>query len=125
MWATVEVDHEIIQFIEYIQNCTETFEEIQEIAFSKNMINKKYTTVEKFNYTLMFQKIKNSAITKVVNKKRLNLPEGIIFERMLNKYTDGYLISLDDYLKIIFENSTVIKDNKLKNIFQFIKGVRS
>ena len=125
MWATVEVDHEIIQFIEYIQNCTETFEEIQEIAFSKNMINKKYTTVEKFNYTLMFQKIKNSAITKVMNKKRLNLPEGIIFERMLNKYTDGYLISLDDYLKIIFENSTVIKDNKLKNIFQFIKGVRS
>lgn len=112
MWATVEVDHEIIQFIEYIQNCTETFEEIQEIAFSKNMINKKYTTVEKFNYTLMFQEIKNSAITKVVNKKRLNLPEGIIFERMLNKYTDGYLISLDDYLKIIFENSTVIKDNK-------------
>ena len=76
------------------------------------MINKKYTTVEKFNYTLMFQEIKNSAITKVVNKKRLNLPEGIIFERMLNKYTDGYLISLDDYLKIIFENSTVIKDNK-------------
>lgn len=125
MWATVEVDQEIIQFINNIQNYTETFEEIQEIAFSKNMINKKYTIVEKFNYTLMFQEIKKSAITKVMNKKRLNLPEGIIFERMLNKYTDGYLIPLDDYLKLIFKNSTVIKNYKFKNVFQFIKGVRS
>lgn len=124
MWATVEVDQEIIDFINNIQNRTETFEDIQEIAFSQKMINQNYSVVEKFNYTLIFQQIKNSAITKVMNKKSLNLPEGIIFERMLNKYTDGYLIPLDDYLKNIFENSEVIKNNKFKNIFQFIKGVR-
>lgn len=123
MWATVDLNQEIIDFIKNIENYTESFEEIQEIAFSKSMMKKNYSITDKINYSIMFQKIKNSAINKVMNNKSLNFPEGIVFERMLIKYCDEKLPSFDEHIKIISKYSKTVKNGKFRSIFELIKGV--
>ena len=38
--------------------------------------------------SIQFQEIKNSAFNKILNKKKLNFPEGFVIERLLAKYNN-------------------------------------
>lgn len=125
MYAKVEVTQEILDFIEKTKKRNETFDEIKEIAFSEEMKKRKLSSLEIFNYIMMFHKIKLSAYNKVINKKELNFPEGLIFERLLLKYNNEELPSFEDYMKYINNNCTINgnKNSNFKNsLLNLFKG---
>ncbi len=100
MYAEVELTDDVYNFINELEDHVESFFEIQELVFSDEMLKKKYTITDMIQYSMMFQKIKYSAFSKVKEKKKLNYPEGIVFERLMAKYTNT-LIPFNDYLKTI------------------------
>lgn len=100
MYAKVELTNEVYNFINKLENHIESFVEIKELVFSNEMLKKKYTIADMLQYSIMFQEIKYSAFNKVKRKKKLNYPEGIVFERLMAKYTNT-LIPFNDYLKTI------------------------
>lgn len=125
MYAEVEPTEEIINFINNTKNQNESFDDIKEISFSKEMKKKKLSALEIFNYTMMFHKIKTSAYNKVINREKLNLPEGLVFERLLLKYNNEELPSFEEYMTYINNNCTEIKSKKNKvydSLFKLLKG---
>jgi hypothetical protein len=113
MWAEVELTQEIKLFIKKIRCTVEPFEEIKQIAFNEKMISKQYNISEMVYYSTLFHQIKKSAFDKVLKKKKLDLLEGIIFDRLLTKYNNEPLLPFNDYLKCI--NDNCIKPSKGKN----------
>ena len=71
MWATVELNDEILNFIKLTKEHTETFEEIKELVFTQKRLDKNCSMSEMFNLSLQFQDIKQSAIKKVLNQEKL------------------------------------------------------
>lgn len=104
MYAEVELSDAIINFINNVKDHNETFDEIKELVFSSEMLNRKFTFIDIFNYLTMFQNIKLSAFNKVLNSQKLNYAEGIIFERLMDKYSNS-LIPFNEYLKKTIFNS--------------------
>lgn len=129
MYATIELNEEIISFLNSMKKHTESFEEIKELVFTKERLKKNYTVVEKFNLTLQFQEIKKSAINKALNNQKLNYPEGFLIERLIAKYFDEKMISVEDHCKLINSNCNVGKKTnitlyqKLKNILNINKSI--
>lgn len=101
MWAEVELNNEIQNFINQSKNHIETFDEIKELVFTRERLSKNCSTIEMFNLSLQFQKIKNSAFDKVLKHQKLNFPEGFVFERLLNKYFSEENISVEEHIQRI------------------------
>lgn len=129
MYATIELNEEIIRFLIYMKKHTESFEEIKELVFTQERLKKNYTVAEKFNLTMQFQEIKKSAINKALNNQKLNYPEGFLIERLIAKYFDEKMISVEDHCKLINSNCNVEKKTdislyqKLKNILNIDNAV--
>lgn len=123
MYATVELTDEIIGYINAYKNKAETFDEIVELVFSKNMKKNTYTFSEQLNYIFTFNKIKSSAFSKALSHKKLNYPEGIVLDRLLSLYAGEEIISYDEYLKNIHENCNNSNSKKsITSLFKIIKG---
>lgn len=123
MYATIELTDEIIGLINTYKNKSESFDEIVELVFSKNMKKNTYTLSEQLNYIFTFNKIKSSAFNKALSHKKLNYPEGIVLDRLLSLYAGEEIISYDEYLKNIHENCTNSKSKKsITNLFKILRG---
>ncbi len=123
MYATIELTDEIIGLINTYKNKSETFDEIVELVFSKNMKKNTYTFSEQLNYIFTFNKIKSSAFNKALSHKKLNYPEGIVLDRLLSLYAGEEIVSYDEYLKNIHENCNNSNSKKsIANLFKILKG---
>lgn len=101
MWATVELNDEILNFIKLTKEHTETFEEIKELVFTQKRLDKNCSMSEMFNLSLQFQDIKQSAIKKVLNQEKLNFPEGFVIERLMSKYFNEDTLPVEEHIKQI------------------------
>lgn len=101
MYAKVDLDDEMLDFINKIKNRVESFEEIQELVFTQERLNKNYNAIEMVNLSLQFQEIKRSAINKILNHQKLNFPEGFLIERLIAKYSDEDYISVEEHIEKI------------------------
>ena len=115
MYAELEVDDEVLKFINEIQDHVESFEEIQELVFTKKRLSKQCNAIEMMNLTLQFQKIKHSAINKILNHEKLNFPEGFLIERLIAKYNNDEYISVEEHFKNIESNCGNNRETKRKN----------
>lgn len=115
MYAKVKLDDEALKFIEVIKNHTETFDEIKDLVFTKERLNKNYEVTEKFNLIFQFQKIKNSAINKILNEQELSFPEGFVIERLIAKYMDEKLIPVEEHFEQIKANCNNREEKRKKH----------
>lgn len=115
MWAEVELNDEILQFINKAKEHNETFEEIIELVFTQERINKKTSAPEMFLLSLQFQEIKRNALDKILNKKRLNFPEGFVIERLMAKYTNQEYVPVEEHIKQIRLNCCNDRKSKREN----------
>ena len=115
MWATVELTDDILQFINDTKDYTETYDEIKELVFTQKRLNKECSMAEMFNLALQFKEIKNSAIKKVLNKQELNFPEGFLFERLLSKYSNEKLLTVEEHFKQINLNCSTDRKTRREN----------
>lgn len=122
MYATIELNEEIIRFLICMKNHTESFEEIKELVFTQERLKKNYTVAEKFNLTMQFQEIKKSAINKALNNQKLNYPEGFLIERLMAKYFDKKMISVEDHCMLINNNCNVEKRTNI-SLYQKLKNI--
>jgi len=115
MFATVELNEEILTFIKYSQEHIETFDEIKELVFTQNRLNKDCSMTEMFNLSLQFQDIKKSAIRKVLNQEKLNFPEGFVIERLIAKYFNETTLSVEEHINQIKLNCCNDRKSKREN----------
>lgn len=115
MYAEVELNDEILSFINKFQEHTESFEEIRELVFTKERMNNSCGVPEIFNLTLQFQEIKKSAINKVLKQQKLNFPEGFVFERLIAKYSNDNPLSVEEHIKQIRLNCCNDRKSKREN----------
>lgn len=120
MWATVELNDEIIKFVKDVRLHTETFDEIKELVFTKERLSKECNILDMMNLTLQFQDIKNSALSKIEKQKQLNFPEGFVVERLMSKYFNNELIPVEEHIKQIKASSSNRKERR-KNDSIFTK----
>lgn len=132
MWAKVEVDEEILNFIDYAKNHNETLDEMKELVFTKQRLNHNYSMTDLMNFNFIFQKIKCSALEKVLKNENLNFPEGFVFERLLAKYSNEEFLSVEDHMNQIKlscgkdRKSKRENDRKFKKLYSnFIKNIFS
>lgn len=114
MWAEVELNDSILEFINYEKSHNESFEEMRNLVFTQKRLNTDYSVADMFNLNNMFQKIKASALEKVLNKQKLNYAEGFVFERLLMKYENKDLKSVEEHFQEINRNSYINRDDKRK-----------
>lgn len=115
MFAEVTLDEYVKQFIDYEKNHNETLEEMKELVFTKERLEKDYTMTELINLNFIFQKIKISALEKVLNKEQLNFPEGFVFERMLSKYENSEFLSVEAHMEQIKKSCSNNRKEKREN----------
>ena len=115
MWAEVELNDEILQFINKAKKHNETFEEIIELVFTQERINKTTSAPEMLLLSLQFQEIKRNALDKVLNKKRLNFPEGFVIERLMAKYMNQEYVPVEEHIKQIRLNCCNDRKSKREN----------
>lgn len=115
MYAKIELDNDVLEFINKIQNHTETFEEIQELVFTKKRLNQQCSAIEMVNLSLQFQEIKRSAISKILNQEKLNFPEGFLIERLVAKYNNEDYIPVEEHFEQISKNCSTDRNSKRKN----------
>ena len=115
MWAEVELNEEILQFINKSREHNETFDEIIELVFTQKRINKKTSAPEMLLLSLQFQEIKRNALDKVLNKKRLNFPEGFVIERLMAKYMNQEYVPVEEHIKQIRLNCCNDRKSKREN----------
>lgn len=108
--ASVELNNTILKFITYEKNHNEQFYEIKKLLFTKEKINKYYSIIDIFNLTIMYQKIKNSAINKLLNQEPLTFFEGFLIERLLMTFHNQY-IPIEIHLKILLKKIKFNNDN--------------
>ena len=115
MWAEVELNDEILQFINKAKEHNETFDEIIELVFTQKRINKKTSAPEMLLLSLQFQEIKRNALDKILNKKRLNFPEGFVIERLMAKYMNQEYVPVEEHIKQIRLNCCNDRKSKREN----------
>ncbi len=115
MWATVELTDDILQFINDTKDYNETYDEIKKLVFTQKRLDKECSMTEMFNLTLQFKEIKNSAIKKVLNKQKLNFPEGFLIERLLSKYSNEKLLTVEEHFKQINLNCSTDRKTRREN----------
>ncbi len=115
MYAEVELSEDILNLIDKFQNHNETFEEIKELVFTKERSDKIYNVTEIFNLTIQFQEIKRNAINKALKKEKLNFSEGIVFERLLSKYSNEDFLPVEEHIKQIKLNCCTDRKSKREN----------
>ena len=115
MWATVELTDDVLQFINDTKDYNESYDEIKELVFTQKRLNKECSMAEMFNLALQFKEIKNSAIKKVLNKQELNFPEGFLFERLLSKYSNEKLLTVEEHFKQINLNCSTDRKTRREN----------
>lgn len=115
MWATVELTDDVLQFINDTKDYNETYDEIKELVFTQKRLNKECSMAEMFNLALQFKEIKNSAIKKVLNKQELNFPEGFLIERLLSKYSNEKLLTVEEHFKQINLNCCTDRKTRREN----------
>ncbi|MBQ4584520.1 MAG: hypothetical protein IJA94_06500 [Bacilli bacterium] len=115
MWAEVELNDEILQFINKAKKHNETFEEIIELVFTQERINKTTSAPEMLLLSLQFQEIKRNALDKILNKKRLNFPEGFVIERLMAKYMNQEYVPVEEHIKQIRLNCCNDRKSKREN----------
>jgi len=115
MWAEVELNDEILQFINKAKEHNETFDEIIELVFTQERINKKTSAQEMLLLSLQFQEIKRNALDKILNEKRLNFPEGFVIERLMAKYTNQEYVPVEEHIKQIRLNCCNDRKSKREN----------
>lgn len=115
MFATVELNEEILTFIKYSQEHKESFDEIKELVFTQKRLKDNYNITEMFNLSLQFQDIKKSAIKKVLNQEKLNFPEGFVMERLIAKYFNENTPSVEEHIKQIKLNCCNDRKSKREN----------
>ena len=115
MWATVELTDDVLQFINDTKDYNESYDEIKELVFTQKRLNKECSMAEMFNLALQFKEIKNSAIKKVLNKQELNFPEGFLFERLLSKYSNEKLLTVEEHFKQINLNCKTDRKTRREN----------
>lgn len=121
MWAKIELNDEIINFLNIAKEHTETFEEIKKLVFTQERLKENYNITEQINLTLQFQNIKQSAIKKALNNQKLNYPEGFLIERLMAKYLDEEnMVSVEEQCKIINSNCNASKKTRI-SLFQKLK----
>lgn len=121
MWAEVELNDEMLDFINKTKNHTETFDEIKELVFTKKRLNSNCSVTDMLMLSLQFQEIKNSAIEKVLNHKRLNFPEGFVIERLIAKYMNDEYIPVEDHIEQIKLSCCNDRKSKRENKRKVIK----
>ena len=115
MWATVELTDDILQFINDTKDYNETYDEIKELVFTQKRLNKECSMAEMFNLALQFKEIKNTAIKKILNKQELNFPEGFLIERLLSKYSNEKLLTVEEHFKQINLNCSTDRKTRREN----------
>lgn len=115
MWAEVELNDEILQFINKAKEHNETFDEIIELVFTQEQIKNKTSAPEMLLLSLQFQEIKRNAFDKILNKKRLNFPEGFVVERLIAKYTNQEYVPVEEHIKQIRLNCCNDRKSKREN----------
>ena len=65
--------------------------------------------------SLQFQEIKRNALDKILNKKRLNFPEGFVVERLMAKYTEQEYVPVEEHIKLIRLNCCNDRKSKREN----------
>lgn len=115
MWAKVELDDSILEFINYEKHYNESLDEMKNLVFTKERLESKYSMTDMLNFNIIFQKIKGSALEKALNNQVLNFSEGFVFDRLLAKYKNEKIISVEDHLQYIKQNCEVNRESKRKN----------
>lgn len=113
--AKVDLTDDIKEFINYSKNHTESFEEIRKLVFTKERLSKPCTASDIVNLSFQFQRIKDSAINKILHEEVLNFPEGLLIERLLAKYTNEEYIPVEEHIKQIKLNSCNDRKSKREN----------
>ncbi len=121
MWAEVELNDSILEFINYEKSYNESFEEMRNLVFTQKRLNTDYSVADMFNLNNMFQKIKASALEKVLNKQKLDFSEGFVFERLLMKYENKELMSVEEHFQEINRNCYINREDKRKKQKKFKK----
>lgn len=115
MWAEVELTDDILTFINSSKEHIETYDEIKELVFTKERLNKKCSIPDMMLLSLQFQEIKRSAFDKVLNHKKLNFSEGVVVERLIAKYMKEEYIPFEDYIQQIKLNCCNDRKSKREN----------
>ena len=115
MWAEVELNEEMITFINEAKKHTETFDKIKELVITKESPKRNCSMSEKLMLSIQFQEIKNSAFNKILNKKKLNFPEGFVIERLLAKYNNEDYPSVEEHIELIKSNCSNNRKTKREN----------
>ncbi len=121
MWAEVELNDSILEFINYEKSYNESFEEMRNLVFTQKRLNTDYSVADMFNLNNMFQKIKASALEKVLNRQKLDFSEGFVFERLLMKYENKDLKSVEEHFQEINRNCYINREDKRKKQKKFKK----
>ena len=121
MWAEVELNDEILQFINKAKEHNETFDEIIELVFTQERIKNKTSAPEMLLLSLQFQEIKRNAFDKILNKKRLNFREGFVIERLIAKYTNQEYVPVEEHIKQIKLNCCNDRKSKRENTRKVVK----
>lgn len=121
MFAVVELDDEVRKFIDYAKNHNESFEEMKELVFTHDRLEQDYTMVELLNLSFIFQKIKGSALEKVLNNEQLNFSEGFVFERLIAKYENSELLTVEEHMNQIKKDCSSNRKEKRENEKKFNK----
>lgn len=115
MWAEVELNDEILNFINQSKEHTETFEEIKELVFTEKRLNSNCSIPEVMLLSMQFQEIKHSAFDKILKNKKLNFPEGLVVERLMAKYMNEEYIPLEEHIRQIKLNCCNDRKSKREN----------
>lgn len=100
--ASIELNDNVLKFINYEKTHNENFLEIRNLFFTKEKKNKHYSIIEIFNLIVAYREVKNSAINKLLNNRPLTFLEGFLIDRLLMQYNNEYIpieIHLEKILK--------------------------
>ena len=121
MWAEVELNDEILKFIDKSKEHTETFEEIKELVFTRERLEKNNSVTDMLLLSMQFQEIKRTYFDKILNKKKLNFPEGFVVERLMSKYMDLEYVPGEEHIKQIKLNCCNDRKSKRENTRKVVK----
>ena len=126
MFALLELTEENMKILKETKTHNENFEEIKELIFTTKMLKKEYSLVDQINIKFQFQELKKNAYYKALNKQKLNIIEGLLIERIIAKYNEYELISIEEHLKLIDQCCEDIteKRNLLRFFESFLIGFR-
>lgn len=97
----IELNANIWNFISYEYSHSESFQEIKELLFTNEKLQKNYSILEIFNLMIVYQKTKYTMLNKIKNSQYLTFIEAFLVERLLMKFNNSKYLSVEEHLDLL------------------------